>query len=104
MKLQITVDMDAIEALCRKWHIAEFAFFGSVVRDDFRPDSDIDVLATFAPDAHWSLFDHVTMQDELAELFGRKVDFISRRGIENSRNYLRRKAILDSAEVIYAAA
>ncbi len=62
------------------------------------------MLVTFAPDAPWSLFDHVAMQDELAEIFGRRVDLISRRGIERSENYIRRKAILESAEVFYAAA
>ena len=104
MSIQITVDMEALEAFSRKWYIAEFALLGSVLRADFRPESDIDVLVSFTPEAHWSLLDHVTMQDELAELFHRQVDFISKRGIERSKNYLRRKAILDSAEVIYAAA
>ncbi len=104
MKLHISIDMHAIGAFCRKWHITEFAFFGSVLRDDFGPESDIDVLVTFSPDAPWSLLDHVTMQDELMELFGRPVDLVSRRGIERSKYYLRRRAILDSAEVVYAAA
>lgn len=104
MSIHMPLDMEAITAFCRKWRITEFALFGSVLRDDFRPESDIDVLVTFAPDAHWSLLDHVAMQDELAALFGRHVDLISRRGIERSKNYLRRNAILSSAEVIYAAA
>lgn len=104
MNLKIPVDQGAIEAFCRKWRIIEFAFFGSVIREDFQPESDIDVLVTFAPDAHWSLFDYVEMQDELTELFRRRVDFISRRGIENSRNARRKREILESAEVIYAAA
>lgn len=91
-----------IAAFCRRWQITEFAIFGSALRDDFRPDSDIDVLVTFAPEAAWTLLDHVTMQDELETIFGRKVDLLSRRGVERSRNYLRRQAILDSAEVVYA--
>lgn len=91
-----------IADFCHRWHITEFAIFGSALRDDFRPDSDIDVLVTFAPEAAWSLLDHVTMQDELETIFGRKVDLLSRRGVERSRNYLRRQAILDSAEVVYA--
>ncbi len=93
---------DQIADFCRRWQIAEFALFGSALRDDFRPDSDIDVLVTFAPEADWSLLDHVTMQDELEIIFGRKVDLLSRRGVERSRNYLRRQAILESAEVVYA--
>ncbi len=99
----IAISKEKITNFCQRWKITEFAFFGSVLRDDFRPDSDIDVLVTFAPDAQWSLFDHVDMQDELEALFGRKVDLVSRRGIERSRNYIRRQSILGSAEVVYAA-
>jgi len=99
----IQIPADRIVDFCRRWKITEFALFGSVLRDDFRPDSDIDVLVTFAPDADWSLFDHVTMQDELKAIFGRTVDLVSRRGLERSRNYIRRKAILKSAEAIYVA-
>lgn len=93
-----------IADFCQRWQITEFALFGSALRDDFRPDSDIDVLVTFAPETAWSLLDHVTMQDELETIFGRKVDLLNRRGVERSRNYLRRQAILDSAEVVYAIA
>ena len=99
----IEIPLDKIADFCQRWKIIEFAFFGSVLRDDFRPDSDIDVLVKFAPDARWTLFNHVDMQDELEAIFGRKVDLVSKRGIERSRNYIRRKAILNSAKVIYAA-
>ncbi len=99
----IKIPADNIVGFCRRWKIVEFALFGSVLRDDFRPDSDLDVLVTFAPEAAWSLFDHVTMQDELKALFGRAVDLVSRRGLERSQNYIRRKAILSSAQVIYVA-
>ena len=98
---RVDIPRDQIVDFCRRWKITEFALFGSILRDDFRPDSDIDVLVTFAPDAGWSLFDHVTMQDELKVIFGRKVDLVSRRGVERSQNYIRRKAILSSAQVIY---
>jgi len=104
MLKELAVPKEKIAVFCRRWKIAEFALFGSVLREDFRPESDIDVLVTFAQDAGWSLLDHVEMQDELKALFGRNVDLISRRGIERSRNRIRRKEILDSAEVIYAAA
>ena len=103
MSPRIELDMTNIADFCHRWQISEFALFGSVLRDDFRPDSDIDVMVTFAPDARWTLIDHVRMQEELGQLLGRNVDLISRRGIERSANYLRRKAILSSAEVIYAA-
>jgi predicted nucleotidyltransferase len=101
---RIAIPRDKIADFCRRWKIVEFSLFGSVLRDDFRPDSDIDVLVTFAPHAQWTLLDHVEMQEELKGLLGRNVDLLSRRGIERSRNALRRKAILDSAEVFYAAA
>lgn len=97
----IKLPKDEIADFCHRWKITELSLFGSVLRDDFGPDSDIDVLVTFAPEASWSLLDHVTMQDELRMIFGRDVDLLSRRGLEHSRNYLRRKAILDSAEVIH---
>ncbi len=90
-----------IAEFCRKWKIAEFALFGSVLRDDFRADSDVDVLVTFAPDARRGLFALIDMQDELEEIFGRKVHLMSRRGIEQSPNPIRRRAILDSAQVIH---
>ncbi len=101
---RIEVPEAALAALCRRWKIGELAVFGSALRDDFAPDSDVDMLVSFAPDAEWSLLDHAQMQDELSELLGRSVDLVSRRGIEGSRNYIRRKAILGSAEVIYEAA
>lgn len=94
---------DKIADFCRRWRISEFALFGSVLRDDFRPDSDVDVLVSFMEDATWSLFDLVEMADELRGIFGREVDLISRRGLESSRNPIRRKAILDSSEVVYVA-
>ncbi len=95
---------EGLTEFCRRWKIAELALFGSALRSDFAPDSDVDMLVTFEAGAGWSLMDHVRIQDELSGLLGRKVDLVSRKGIERSRNYIRRKAILDSAEVIYGAA
>lgn len=103
MKVKVDIDPAAIAEFCAKWEISEFALFGSVLRDDFHPDSDVDVLVTFAPSSKWTLFDHIDMQDELKAMLGREVDLVSRHGIERSANYIRRKAILDSAEVLYAA-
>ena len=102
-RAQIYLPKKKITEFCKKWKIHEFSFFGSVLRDDFRPDSDIDVLVTFEEDARHTLFDLVHMQDELKQIFGRDVDLVSRRGIESSRNHIRRDAILNSAEAIYAA-
>jgi uncharacterized protein len=99
----IDIPQHKVADFCQRWKITEFALFGSVLREDFHSESDIDVLVTFAPDAAWTLFDHVEMQDELSVLFGRKVDLVSRRGIERSQNDRRRRAILESARPLYVA-
>jgi len=100
-KFRIRIPKSKIAEFCRRWNVTELALFGSALRTDFRPDSDVDVMVTFAPDAGISLFEMVQMQDELKAIFGREVDLISKRGLEHSRNYLRRKAILESAQVIH---
>lgn len=102
-EVKIKVPAAKIAEFCKRWNVSEFAIFGSALRTDFRPDSDVDVLVSFAPGSKVSLFDMVHMQDELRQIFGRDVDLISKRGVENSRNYLRRKAILESAQVIHVA-
>jgi predicted nucleotidyltransferase len=84
----------------QRWKVVEFSLFGSVVGEDFQPDSDVDVLVNFAPEARWSLFDLVSMQDELKEIFGREVDLVEREGLVNP---FRRHAILSSRKVIYEA-
>lgn len=99
----IALPMQAIRAFCEKWGIMEFALFGSVLGGDFTEDSDIDVLVQFYPDRRHTLFDLVAMNDELETIFGRKVDLLTRAGVEQSPNYIRRHAILSSAVVIYAA-
>ena len=102
MSPRITLDKDRIAEFCRKWNVVEFALFGSVLRDDFRPDSDVDVLVSFSSDSHTTLFDLVHMQDELEGIIGRGVDLVSKRAIEQSRNPIRRGDVLGSAEVVYA--
>ena len=87
-----------LEEFCRRWKIAELRVFGSALREDFRSDSDLDLLVRFAPDADWSLLDHVAMEEELSGIVGRKVDLVSQRAIERSSNWIRRKTILESAE------
>lgn len=100
---RIKIPKAKIAEFCKRWNVSEFAIFGSALSADFRPDSDVDVLVTFAPQAHVTLFDMVHMQEELKAIFGREVDLVSKRGVENSRNYIRRKNILDSAQVIHVA-
>jgi hypothetical protein len=101
--IKIKVPRDKLADFCRRWKITELSLFGSTLRDDFGPESDVDVLVNFAEDAHWSLFDLVTMQEELKQLFGREVDLVERRAVENSENYIRRRHILSSTEMVYVA-
>ena len=103
MKRQVEAwSEDQIENFCQKWKITEFSLVGSVLRADFRADSDLDVLVTFAPNAPWTIIDLVTMEQELASLAGREVDLVERRVIEKSQNPIRRAEILNSAQVFYA--
>ena len=92
-----------IADFCRRWRIAELALFGSALREDFSPDSDLDILVTFDPEADWSLLDHVRMEQELAVLLGREIDLLTKRSVERSHNPIRRQHILGTAEVIYGA-
>ncbi len=100
----ISLPEQAIIEFCQQWQIIELALFGSILRDDFRPDSDIDILVAFAPTANWGLLEHVQMQQELETLLGRAVDLISKRAIERSSNWIRRQEILSTAQTIYAIA
>ena len=100
IQTKIDIPMDKIESFCRKWKINEFSLFGSVLRDDFRPDSDIDILVTFAENAGWSFDDRLDMKDELKEIFGREVDLINKKALTNP---FRRHSILTTKKVLYAA-
>jgi uncharacterized protein len=95
--------LQEVEDFCRRWRIVELSVFGSVLRDDFRPDSDIDLLVRFAPEARWSLFDHTRMERELGEILGREVDLVTRSAVERSPNWIRREEILSTARTLYAA-
>lgn len=101
--LKIAIPHEQLDRFCHRWKVRELALFGSVLREDFRPDSDLDVLISFAPDARRSLFDLVAMQEELKTVLGREVDLVERETVEQSENYIRRKNILQNLEVIYAA-
>ena len=103
MGQHVRIPRNRIAAFCRTWRVAELALFGSVLRDDFTGDSDVDVLVCFEPGASVGMFDLVRMEEQLQELLGRRVDLIERRSVERSENYIRRKSILESAEVVYAA-
>ena len=98
---RIPLDREQIRAFCKKWKITEFSLFGSVLTDDFRDDSDVDVMVTFEKDSQWRLLHLIEMEEELRRIFGRDVDLVLRKTIERSDNYIRRKAILRSARTFY---
>jgi len=100
---KLRVSKETIAEFSRKWKITEFALFGSVLREDYRPDSDVDVLVTFSPDSDWGVEHLLDMKEELEALFGRAVDLVEKRLVEESRNYIRRKHILSHMEAVYAA-
>lgn len=95
-----SLDRDRIADFCRRRRVREFSIFGSALREDFRPDSDVDVMVSFAPEADWSLLDIVEMIEELKGIFGRDVDLVEK---EAMRNPYRRRAIMSNREVVYAA-
>ena len=97
MNLPVRLPQDVLASWCRRWKVRELAVFGSLLRPDFGSASDVDLLVTFEPDAAWSLLDHERMEQELTDAIGRKVDLVSRAGLERSANWIRRRAILDSA-------
>jgi hypothetical protein len=97
--IAVDVPMEKIRDFCLKRKVKEFSLFGSVLRDDFRPDSDVDVLVVLADDATWDLFDWVDMIEELKGIFGREVDLVEKQGLVNP---FRRHSILTTHEVIYA--
>ena len=100
---RIGASMSAIKALCGRWQVEELALFGSALRDDFGPDSHIDFLVRFKAGRTPGLIVVAKMRRELAELCNRRVDLVHRPMIERSRNYIRRKRILESARVVYSA-
>ena len=101
--LPLSIPQDRIAAYCRANGIAGLALFGSVLRDDFGPGSDIDLLVRFEDGARPTLFDLGRMERELTAIFGREVDLVSWRAIERSANAIRLNAILNAAEPIYGS-
>jgi predicted nucleotidyltransferase len=102
-KLKIELPQQIISEFCQKWQISEMYLFGSVLREDFRPDSDIDVLVSFQDSVSWGLLEFSRMKRELENLLGRKVDLLTKKSIEQSHNWIRQREILETAQVIYVA-
>ena len=103
MSIHVKVPKDKVAAFCRRNHIRGLAFFGSVLRDDFGPDSDVDVLVEFERGQEPGLMTLATMESELSEILGHKVDLVERQSVEKSENYIRRRHILQSVEAVYVA-
>ena len=100
---KLSIPHDALKAFCQRWNVQELALFGSALGENFTPDSDVDLLARFQTGVGYTFKDLVAMQDELEAIFGRPVDLVDRQALQASPNYIRRKHILGSAEVIYAS-
>ena len=101
--MDLGVSQEQIEQFCRRRKISRLAVFGSAAEGRLGPDSDIDLLVTFAADAEWTMFDHYAMEEELAQMFGREVDLVSIRAVEENPNPICRRQILQSARPLYAA-
>ncbi len=103
MNSRMTIPKDKIQAFCRQHYIHDLGLFGSVLRDDFRPDGDIDILVGFEQEQMPGHIELGTMEEELTRIFGQNVDLVERQAVEKSENYIRRRHILKSVEPIYAA-
>ncbi len=99
MTSHVVIDLEAVDAFCHRHSVRRLSLFGSVLREDFRPDSDVDVLVEFEPGARVGLFGMVEMEDELSRLSGRRVDL--RTSAELSRYF--REDVVAAAETLYAA-
>jgi uncharacterized protein len=100
---RLHVSLPQIKQFCDRWHIQELALFGSVLRDDFQPDtSDIDVLIVVHPSAKQGLSQWMDMKEDLENLFQRKVDLVSKTAIQQSHNWIRKQNILEAAQIVYA--
>jgi len=100
---RIPINREKVEAFCKKWKIVELSLFGSVIRDDFREDSDVDVLVSFSKDSRWSLFDVIHAENELSVIVGRKVDLMEREAIEDDPNWIRRRHIMNHRQIYHVA-
>jgi uncharacterized protein len=100
--LKLAVPTDKIADFCQRWRVQEFSLFGSILGERFRSDSDVDVLVKFVPGVIYTFGQFDEMQEELEAIFGRPVDLIDKQAVLESPNYIRRRDILGSAQVIYA--
>jgi predicted nucleotidyltransferase len=100
-KISVDISDDQIRHFCQRWKVSELAIFGSAVKEYYSDDSDVDLLISFEPDTRWGLFDLVTMENELKDIFGKEIDLVEKNAVSKSQNYIRRKGILDGAQIIF---
>lgn len=100
--LKRPLPLQQLASFCDRWNISKLETFGSVLRDDHRADSDVDLLATYAPEARWSLLDRVRMKLELESLLGCRVDLLNRRALEKAGKRRSAAEILAQAQLLYA--
>ncbi|MBT3601711.1 MAG: hypothetical protein HOE48_08460 [Candidatus Latescibacteria bacterium] len=103
MEHRLNISIDALTGFCQKWDIDKLGVFGSVLREDFKPESDLDFLVAFSQDADWGMLDHVAMQQELEQLSGRKVDLVTEKALNRSNNWIRQREIRETVNQIYPA-
>lgn len=96
-----SIPREEIKRFCQRWQVRELSLFGSALRSDFKPESDVDILISFHPAANWGLFDHVQMRLDLEAIFQRKVDLVTRRALDQSQNGLLRERIMNTAKAIF---
>lgn len=101
LQQRLNLKTTEIKQICQQWQITELALFGSVLREDFRSDSDIDVLVSFAENAKITFFDLDAIENQLSQLFNRPVDLVTKKAIQKSHNWIRRQNILNDSQVIY---
>jgi predicted nucleotidyltransferase len=101
--INLGVEAKRIADFCQKWKISRLSAFGSILRGELQPDSDIDLLVTFSNDADWTMFDHFIMEDELSHMLNREVDLVNIKALEENQNPIYKQEILNSARQIYAA-
>ena len=101
--IDLGVEAKKIADFCEKWKVSKLSVFGSITRGELRPDSDIDLLVTFRNDADWTMFDHFNMEEELSQIFGREVDLVNIKALEENENPIYQREIIGSARQIYAA-
>ena len=97
----VDIPVEHLHDFCQRWKVSELAVFGSALNENYPIESDLDLLISFEKDVQWGLFDLVNMELELGKIFDKNIDLVEKRAVTNSENYLRRRGILDNAQIIY---